>query len=743
MSDVEVATLFETSNVAEIKKRVASLKNQIQIEQGTLKQCARNNYLNLLKAAELVQSLGDLSGRLAGRAGALSTSSDFSAGLETDDCSGPASLKEQAEVEHAFKLLKEIKLLIDFPEQIWNALEGLRFLEASKLYLFAKKTYEHLTVSQIAPNQSVMSVAYNPEDIFRCLVGLFYIDGLDPIETVLAFLAGREQAIWKVLSDAAEEQAIADRLQQITYLIHTALRGVLHLFVVNGSVFFSDPALAALKRNLLLASNYPEFNTHSNWSEAGLVLSDTYSDDVTIRALDALPSRREAYNLAGISELNAAVESWFLALCGSIRERVRPILKRINSPNQLSQIHLFLGQLLDELQVPSLRGTEFCSLFYGLGRDLWRHAFHDCFSDMAVDLLKGIVAQNLEFQRALKQGLASSNQAQTQLWKEEVLWFQSQQQLEAWLSGQSSLANSTLQKVAACIKEYSSTCRLLELGPKDYRIDHFGQFAQDIYISSLEAWGDFIAELLELESDFNSVQLGKLLLGFKRFLEPQTGTTNLGYFALERDSRLEALTDRFATLSAASHRGWQLQLASDVEKWLSTEWQIGLGWSISQEVPAYFATSSLLTFLFDLNASVLAVLGRAAQKDVLQSLRHQIWNKAWPVLSSRLQEWASKAPTVTIVQGIFDAHFLYVILIGIECSKEMPSPLSTLKAQYSEAFKSNMETGVLKFCSATHSLIGSLAMDPVPTRARGSTKAPAFHNVLAMAAPWQRFRLID
>lgn len=193
------------------------------------------------------------------------------------------------------------------------------------------------------------------------------MEGLGPIATIDAFLHSREQAIWRAFAEMPETpdfHAVADFLQQITYLVHTALRGILHLFVINGAVFFSDDSFAALKRKSprsLFTPNQPLFSLKSNWSEIGLFWTEACADVMDFCALDA-PPRRNGGPQVTLADINLAAEAWFGSLCHAMQPKLNSIFSKLNTTSLVSQLHHFLGKLLEELHDPSLVDTEVIGL---------------------------------------------------------------------------------------------------------------------------------------------------------------------------------------------------------------------------------------------------------------------------------------------------------------------------------------------------------------------------------------------
>ncbi|KAJ9082989.1 hypothetical protein DSO57_1039216 [Entomophthora muscae] len=750
------------------------------------------------QATELIHSLDNLSRRLVFN----SKKPEAVTSTEQEGSSDFSSLKESTvlELDYVFKISKKIKLLVDIPEQIWNALEGFRFLEASKLCLFAEETYEELTSSTISScltpvlkvfpvissqwdilqnvrasvsykaRKMLQSVAFNPEEFFKCLVAIFYIDGLSLIDTINVFLESREQAIWRIFSETSEASdfhSAAEFLQQIIYIVHATMRGTLHFFIINGAVFFSEDSFTALKRKLprsFSTSNYPLFSIRLNWSEISLFLNEACTDVIDFRVLDAPPKRTSDTGVS-LVDINAVVESWFRSLCDSMQPKIDLVLKQLSTPSLASQVHHFLGQLLDDLHVPSLMDTEFSGLFSRLGTRMWQHVFHSCLLKSTSDAFKSIISQNYGFQKELKHDLINANSHIPQdfsasLWDiEPASTRHLKQQLSSQLSGHAPFITSVYQKVMASSNELCAAyCSILS-GPRSYPLFEFCSSAQESYISFLEEWCSFIENILEEQIDHrNKMQLGKLLLLFKKFTEElQSEDHWLREYSFSEESRLQVLDECIYTLSSASYKDWYIQTSSTVKQRLTAEWLGTFEWIIAQEVPAHFiqdssvglgylpsqATSSLVDILFDLNDIIFSGLGATIQKDVVQNLCHQIWLGVWPELSDLLQKWSFDSPTVSVLQGMFDMQFLYLLLIGSDNTNEFLSPVMYIGERANESMKDNIKSEVAKYYTTTVGLLGSIASDTMPNSARDLAKASPFHNVLAMAAPWQRFRLID
>ncbi|CAG8557339.1 8682_t:CDS:10 [Paraglomus brasilianum] len=150
--DLSTATnadeLFVRYSIPELR----SLENKTRIDIGNKKQELRlmvgERYRDLIDAADSIVNMRQCSLSIEERLLQMQNScdvktlkQDVSVQLQ-DEKKGTKDDKKY----HLYSTAAQIKLLVDVPEQIWRSLESHKYLNASRLYLIAKRVYKNLQV---------------------------------------------------------------------------------------------------------------------------------------------------------------------------------------------------------------------------------------------------------------------------------------------------------------------------------------------------------------------------------------------------------------------------------------------------------------------------------------------------------------------------------------------------------------------------------------------------------------------
>eukprot|EP00124_Ichthyophonus_hoferi_P005495 Ihof_evm2s812 gene=Ihof_evmTU2s812 len=165
----EIDELFIKHTIAEIKDVEKKTRNDIEKKKEDLRQMVGERYRDLIDAADTIMDMTESTRQvvttikhLQEQCGSINDSGTINkavpvAALPHPHTSKLLSKQVYEDVTHRKNIFHAIatsmKLLVDTPEHIWNALEAQHYLKASQLYLLARQIFTNLRVNKlVAPS---------------------------------------------------------------------------------------------------------------------------------------------------------------------------------------------------------------------------------------------------------------------------------------------------------------------------------------------------------------------------------------------------------------------------------------------------------------------------------------------------------------------------------------------------------------------------------------------------------------
>jgi hypothetical protein len=107
-------------------------------------------YRDVIEAGDSIHSMRDLGNSAITEFTALIALCDVEALERKVGEARKSVVKEDGKKQGMYPVAAQIKLLVDTPEQVWNALEGHGYLVASRLFLVARLIHANLASSKDA-----------------------------------------------------------------------------------------------------------------------------------------------------------------------------------------------------------------------------------------------------------------------------------------------------------------------------------------------------------------------------------------------------------------------------------------------------------------------------------------------------------------------------------------------------------------------------------------------------------------
>eukprot|EP01087_Luapelamoeba_hula_P018332 TRINITY_DN5895_c0_g1_i2.p1 TRINITY_DN5895_c0_g1~~TRINITY_DN5895_c0_g1_i2.p1 ORF type:complete len:1290 (-),score=232.30 TRINITY_DN5895_c0_g1_i2:130-3999(-) len=234
MMEYDIRQLFERHTIEEIRLREHATREDIEGKSQELRKLVGTRYRDLIDSADSVIAMKDASLEMcrkleqieAGCHSLLSTArkdEDNSAAVSRSSENDSNSFRRSK----MYHLARQIKLLVDAPEQIWSMMEKQEHLAATRLYIDAEKVHSSLTTDRESSNlvrsiplvvrqwslisQFPYEIKHNSRAILRtpglssqiyagALCSLVLLDRLSPLDAFKQFLSSQREYVLSVLS---------------------------------------------------------------------------------------------------------------------------------------------------------------------------------------------------------------------------------------------------------------------------------------------------------------------------------------------------------------------------------------------------------------------------------------------------------------------------------------------------------------------------------------------------------------
>ncbi len=145
--------VFKAKNIDQVKDLTRNLQRESDRKREELRTLVGERYRDLMEAAETIICMRDTSNGVLNQLQSLQDSmGNLGQQLKSfqpqkfDEVDKSGNCKED---ETQYALAAQIKLLMDIPERIWNAIEAGEFVTATKLYLFARHIHTNLSFQDV------------------------------------------------------------------------------------------------------------------------------------------------------------------------------------------------------------------------------------------------------------------------------------------------------------------------------------------------------------------------------------------------------------------------------------------------------------------------------------------------------------------------------------------------------------------------------------------------------------------
>eukprot|EP01134_Creolimax_fragrantissima_P004985 CFRG4985T1 len=284
--DADVDNLFKTKSIADIKILVRETRSECEQKKEELRLMVGERYRDMIEAAdtildmrsnvnsvvESIRSLQDQCQKIASTSGnpAHEQAQPALHGHGRYLLSQRSMTREKADTQRSifYSVATQMKLLVDAPEHLWNALEQRQYLKAAKLYLLSKHIcdvllYNQSVSSSLRVNFPILKTQWDSmsglktEISSRCatelrhchvhvnhvtsnLLSLILLDELSPQDVLERFLKIRLGSIQDTLSRQGMHNPVHLRLLQCVEVVRLTLDHIYPMFIGSAE---GDPPL--------------------------------------------------------------------------------------------------------------------------------------------------------------------------------------------------------------------------------------------------------------------------------------------------------------------------------------------------------------------------------------------------------------------------------------------------------------------------------------------------------------------
>eukprot|EP00013_Stygamoeba_regulata_P025077 CAMPEP_0177644538 /NCGR_PEP_ID=MMETSP0447-20121125/8743_1 /TAXON_ID=0 /ORGANISM="Stygamoeba regulata, Strain BSH-02190019" /LENGTH=425 /DNA_ID=CAMNT_0019146909 /DNA_START=112 /DNA_END=1389 /DNA_ORIENTATION=+ len=299
---LRVQRLFQQNTVDSMRLKEQNLRKEIEAKKEELRVLIGHRYRDLIDSADSIIHMRDCAQRVvevvrAMEAEAVGLKPHMRAIAAREEEQLKSLKEEQEDIDFVFR----VKVLVDTPEKIWDALECHNYFKATSLYLYAESLYAHLTVTpknaalvgsmplmqrqwstleqfpakiKAGSTTRLQTSSLASMDYASALCSLHLLDSLPHTDVLSVFLAHRTSALRQMLdakvqgSNSSGEASTPDTHQDAQECFVAAARHVIDTVWHILAIFHPAPA------GIELAAPVPEHHRQATmhtraFSQAG------------------------------------------------------------------------------------------------------------------------------------------------------------------------------------------------------------------------------------------------------------------------------------------------------------------------------------------------------------------------------------------------------------------------------------------------------------------------------------------
>ena len=292
--------------------------------------------------------------------------------------------KQEAKKHSLFCVAAQIRLLVITPEQIWNALENKRFLDAARLYVIARLVFHGLNSRSNSVNKSfpvvqrqwdavspfraqiaekaIASLQSNDLDVnslLETLGAVAMLEHYSPMELLSTYLAQRVAHLITELDSGSpgNSEPISACLTRAVQIVCETLKSLYGVFLSHSKD--KQPLLESLLRSLQGTSNDSTSPTES--SSKRRLISNLYSESANIQLIfrylpESVQDFTPVVNLDKSKLTNGAVQKatrdWLAEIAKILNSKGTILLQSVSSGATLAEIRSIIVFFIDSVEFP-------------------------------------------------------------------------------------------------------------------------------------------------------------------------------------------------------------------------------------------------------------------------------------------------------------------------------------------------------------------------------------------------------
>ena len=140
--------IFEEQSIDQIKELLRGLQHESDRKREELRSLVGERYRDLMEAAETIICMRQTSKEAVEQIKIVEDSTLHVSKMNQSMGNLKKKFESEFEEEAQYALAAQIKLLMDIPERIWTSVDTQQYLNATKLYLFARHIHTNLSLNE-------------------------------------------------------------------------------------------------------------------------------------------------------------------------------------------------------------------------------------------------------------------------------------------------------------------------------------------------------------------------------------------------------------------------------------------------------------------------------------------------------------------------------------------------------------------------------------------------------------------
>ncbi|XP_028398941.1 conserved oligomeric Golgi complex subunit 1-like [Dendronephthya gigantea] len=434
-AEEDAQNLFQKHSVVEIRELEKRARGDIERKKEELRLMVGERYRDLIDAADTIREMKDCSDKVNGSIRTIQGNckqlyqTHQSRGV-SGEVATPSTVNQPK--GKFYSVASQMKLLVDTPEKLWNALENHEYLKAAQLYLLAQNIVSSLHIDTGGNNRSKLLTSFpilpqqwssishfkdsilqgsrkllrdytqSEQTIAECLCAIMFLEDSSPRQVFNEFLLARQVSLQELFHPSQQATGIKIQLCEVARLIMSSLYQTFVLFSSEDAT----PSESENPPSLLFDTVNKITSRNESSSSEGDLLKQLFGQEFDLTLLRHLPTSvvgfrprvRSISNFIPADYIQSNCKTWFQKCVEDVKKNLGDFLQYVGTLKGLASIRDAIWELMNptlEDRASSYHNsllrqwdavTDRC---LGSSLSLWRELFKDEFVSRSKAILHG------------------------------------------------------------------------------------------------------------------------------------------------------------------------------------------------------------------------------------------------------------------------------------------------------------------------------------------------------------------